>query len=304
MGASTSLPGLMVSFEAALKGQANLSISNSIGSIAAQTFYIAIADIALRKAKLTHKDTVSTSLLQSAVVISLLSLISLAMLAPSLEVWHIHPVTPVIILFIIVGFKFIQDIKSHPIWVPRETAEEEKKDASSEKEGRKSKNEQENKSSIYFKYTVYLALVGTGGWLISYGGSKLLQMSGLSQVVMGATLMAIATSLPELVTAISAVRNGNISLAIGDIVGGNAFDTIMVAIADLVYTEGSIFTGVSMNVKFLVSLAILLTGIVLAGFIRREKKGIKEVGLESAVVILFYMIGIAIVIFAPSAFEG
>ena len=122
LGASTSLPGLIVSFETAMKGQANLAVSNSIGGIAAQTFFIAIADVALRKKKLTHQDTLSASLLQSTVVISLLSLVSLAMLAPELKIWHIHPITPVVILFIIVGFKLIQDIKKSPRWIPKEQA--------------------------------------------------------------------------------------------------------------------------------------------------------------------------------------
>lgn len=306
LGASTSLPGLIVSFETALKGQANLAVSNSIGSIAAQTFFIAIADVALRKAKLARQETLSSSLLQSTVVIALLSLISIAMIAPELKIWHIHPITPVIILFILVGFKFIQDIKEHPVWVPEEIANEGNRRAESEEESGKheEKTVTENKTSIYKTYAFHLILVGTGGWLISYGGGKIMEATKLSQVITGATLMAITSSLPELVTAISAVRNGNISLAIGDIVGGNAFDTIMVAVADLVYTEGSIFKDISTNVTFLVSLVILLTVIMLVGFIRRDKKGFKNVGLESAVVIVFYLTGIAIIIFAQGAFKG
>lgn len=301
LGASTSLPGLIVSFETALQGQANLSVSNSIGGIAAQTFFIALADVALRKKKLTHQDTISASLMQSAVVISLLSLISLAMLAPELEIWYIHPVTPVIILFILVGFKFIQDIRKNPIWIPKGTNSE-NGDKSGGEEYDKEHDGEEKNSTLYWKYAVYLIIVGTGGALISYAGGRILQITNLSQVVIGTTLLAIATSLPELVTAVTAVRNGSIGLAIGDIVGGNAFDTIMVAVADLVYMEGSIFKAVTQNVSFLVSLAILLTGVMLAGFLRRDKKGIKNVGLESAVMIVLYLAGISIIIFARGAF--
>lgn len=96
--------------------------------------------------------------------------------------------------------------------MPKEAANNKKEASDKPRKENNGDSKSESRSSVYLKYVVYLALVGTGGWLISYTGGKILQMSGLSQVVMGATLMAIATSLPELVTA-----------AIGDIVGGNAF---------------------------------------------------------------------------------
>jgi hypothetical protein len=46
-----------------------------------------------------------------------------------------------------------------------------------------------------------------------------------------------------------------------------------------------------------------MTGIMLAGFIRRDKKGFKNIGLESAIIILVYIIGIATIIFARNAFK-
>lgn len=80
------------------------------------------------------------------------------------------------------------------------------------------------------RYAVYLALIGVAGDVISAAAGAIIRQTGLSPVDTGLTLTALATSLPELVTAVASVGREAVSLAIGDIVGGNAFDTIMVAL--------------------------------------------------------------------------
>jgi len=84
---------------------------------------------------------------------------------------------------------------------------------------------------------------------------------------------------------------------VGDILGGNAFDALIVAFSDWAYREGSIFAAASRDQGFLLALASLLTSILLMGLIYRERHGIANIGLESFLVLAFY-VGAFAVLFA------
>ena len=79
---------------------------------------------------------------------------------------------------------------------------------------------------------------------------------------MGLLLTATATSLPELVTSVAAVRRGALTLAVGGIIGGNAFDTLFTAASDIAYREGSIYKQMDDGLLLWVSL-LLLFGLLL-----------------------------------------
>ncbi len=92
----------------------------------------------------------------------------------------------------------------------------------------------------------------------------------------------------KLVTAIAAVRQGALTLAVGGIIGGNSFDILFIAVADVAYREGSIYHSITDHQTFLMALTILLTGLLTMGLLRREKRGIANIGFESFSVLLIY----------------
>lgn len=352
LGASTSLPGLIVSFQTAFEGRANIAVANSLGGIAAQTVFIALADIALRSDTLEHRDTLVASLLQSAVLISLLTLVLIAMLKPDVSVYGIvHPLSLAITVGVVLGFWATQQTRKHPSWRAKraedaregetdgERHRDEKGDGDSSecrdspnrneprsgdkpdddensgsgdgksRTGDESSTESErrrtdSKNHLYVRYLTYVILVGVSGYLISNAAGTIVARTGFSPVVMGLTLTALATSLPELVTAIASVRRGAVALAIGDIVGGNAFDTIMVALADVAYARGSIYRAVTANASFVAAVTILMTGILLTGLIRRDRDGLANIGVESYLILAVYLLGTLSVILQASTLLG
>lgn len=96
-------------------------------------------------------------------------------------------------------------------------------------------------------------------------------------------------------TAVAAVRIGALTLAVSDIMGGNAFDVIFFAVADLAYRDGSLYHAMGSRPTFLILLTILLTSILLMGLIRREKYGIANIGFESFLLFLVYAGGFLII---------
>lgn len=448
LGASTSLPGLVVSLQTAFEGRANLAVANSLGGIAAQTLFIAFADVALRSDTLQHRDTLAASLMQSAVLVSLLTLLLMGMLKPEFALYGaFHPLSLAVIAGVILGFWVIQETRKHPSWRAREAddggrgsggkqrsdgqsgsdgtgnsqsantsgsdagenkqghsagsggnehsarsegSDDESNDPTqtavetrvvtvtdrilsvpfrervytertvesrnddtesrtrhgpegesngksggdSSREGSESRRESDgqakfgqrsnsgrqstsngedgqstsngeddestSKEEAYRRYAIYVVIVGISGFLISSTAGTIISQTGLSSVVMGLTLTAVATSLPELVTAVASVRRGAVGLAIGDIVGGNAFDTIMVALADFAYAEGSIYRAATENIPFIASVALLMTGVLAVGLVRRDQEGLANIGIESYLLIIMYFVGIAVVLFGTA----
>ena len=87
------------------------------------------------------------------------------------------------------------------------------------------------------------------------------------------------------------------TLAVGGIIGGNAFDTIFIAFSDIAYRGGSIYHAISDRQVYLISLTILMTGILLLGLLRREKRGIANIGFESFLVVVLYVGSFALLAF-------
>jgi cation:H+ antiporter len=79
---------------------------------------------------------------------------------------------------------------------------------------------------------------------------------------------------------------------VGDILGGNAFDVLFLSASDVAYRKGSIYAAISATEVFWVALSILLAGTLLVGMLRREKYGFWNIGFESFLVLVFYFLGI------------
>lgn len=88
-----------------------------------------------------------------------------------------------------------------------------------------------------------VVIVGAGIWLPQIGVELARQM-GWSHSFVGTLFIAFATSMPELATTWGAVRIGAIDMALGNLLGSNLFDVLILAIDDVAYLPGSIFANV------------------------------------------------------------
>lgn len=139
-----------------------------------------------------------------------------------------------------------------------------------------------------------MTVLGLSGWTLESAATVIAAGGGLSHTVVGVMLTAISTSIPELVTSIAAVRRGALTLAVGGIVGGNAFDILFIAASDIAYREGSIYHAISAESQFWLALDLLMSGVLIMGLIRREPQGIARIGVESAAILLLYLLGVAV----------
>ena len=291
LGGSTSLPGIVTSITTAADGYAELSISNALGGIAAQTAFLGLADIVYPKANLEHAAASAANLSQGTLLITLLALPLIAIAIPQVTVWHIHPVSFLIPIAYIFGLRLISSARETPMWSPRKTKETFLDEADSEE------NSRSGLTSLWMRFGFYALTIGVAGYVVAESGVAIAESTGISQSVVGGLFTAVSTSLPELVTSIAAVKQGALTLAVGDIIGGNSFDVLFIAFADFAYRQGSIYLGLTQSQSFIIALTILMTGILLLGLLRREKHGIGNIGFESFLILVIYIGGFAMLFF-------
>lgn len=284
LGGITSLSGITTSVTAAIDNHPELAVSNAIGGIAAQTVFLSVADIVYPKTNLEHASASLPNLMEGVLLIMLMALVVVGITTPSFTIVNIHPTSFLLVIVYVWGTRLIAKAKDAPMWKPKQT-----------KETVEDVPEQENLDNLSLKSTliqfILLAVVvAFAGYGISKTGIIIADKSGLSEQFVGSLFTAVATSLPELVVSISAVRQKALTMAVANIIGGNTFDVLFVAFADVGYTEGSILHTSPLKTGFIVSETIMLTAILLLGLLHRQKRGFAGIGWESAAIIVIYIL--------------
>jgi cation:H+ antiporter len=282
LGATTSLPGLITSVSGAAAGDAGFAISNALGGIAAQTTFLAVADLAYRRVNLEHAAASVPNIVQSMTLIILIGVVLAATGSPDVTLWGVHPATAILIAVYAYGLVVARRANERPMWTPRNT--EQTVEDEPDEEGSGSSNRR-----LWTEFGLLALTVGGVGWLVGQSGLALAERTGLSGSLVGGLFTSVITSLPELVTVLAAVRIGAVTLAVADIIGGNTFDVLFVAAADVAYRGGSIYHAADTSAIFMTSLTVLLTATLAAGMLGRERR---HIGFEGIGILGFYGLGV------------
>jgi len=139
------------------------------------------------------------------------------------------------------------------------------------------------------------ALVVAAGTVLSHYGDAIAARTGLGGVWVGAILVAAATSLPELSTDLYAVRQGQRSLAVGDLFGANMTNMLILALLDLSVRHGRVLTRVAINQALVGALAVALTAAAAAGVLAGERLSLGPLGWAPLLIVVGYAAGIRLV---------
>ena len=129
-------------------------------------------------------------------------------------------------------------------------------------------------------------LLTAGGKLTVDGAVDLAQLFGVSEALIGLTIVAIGTSLPELVTALTAVRHGEVNMAVGNVIGSNLFNLLFVLGISSLIQPVPIPAGTGSSLLMMLFLTLLLWPMILTNQRR-------VVRWEGALLLLLYFAHIA-----------
>jgi len=295
LGVSTSISGSILSFYTASQDRPALAVSNAIGGIAAQTAFLVIADFTYKRANLEHSASSLNNLMQATLLMMLLAIPILGFAMPDWTVFAIHPVSLVLVLAYGAGLIVIRRAKAQPMWKPQTTRETQDENKPSTSEPDISESLRKN----IFIFALLALMLGVTGIGLAEVAIEISDRSGLSDTAIGGLLTSITTSLPELITAITAVQRGALNLAVGDIIGGNSFDVLFLAGSDVFFREGSIYHQLDNTHLVLFSTTIIMSGVLLLGLMRRQEGGPANVGFESLTILLIYGVFVAYMLISP-----
>ena len=134
-------------------------------------------------------------------------------------------------------------------------------------------------------------LIFVSGRAMALAADEISRVTVLGGTFVGTFMMAVATSLPELIATITAVRLGALDMAVGNILGANVMNMLIIIVADGFYRQGGILAGVSPTVAVAAVLAMMLTSIVIIGLIYKSQKSYLFLGVDAYGIIFLYLAG-------------
>ena len=210
----TSAPECAVSVTAALKGNNQLAVSNAVGSNIFNLMVVCGA------CALVVPLAVKTSVLRREFPFSIL--VAVLLLAVGMAGMEIGRGDGILLLTVFVVFLY---------WMVRTAIKARSQQESVQKEEQDGMDEDVRDLSA-IRCIIYIigglaAIVLGGDWVVD-GASVIAQSFGMSQNLVGLTVVAFGTSLPELVTSFTAARKNQSDMALGNVIGSNIFNVLLI----------------------------------------------------------------------------
>ncbi|HEY5640445.1 MAG TPA: hypothetical protein VIW01_10365 [Dehalococcoidia bacterium] len=144
-------------------------------------------------------------------------------------------------------------------------------------------------------FALSAAAVGMAGWQLARQGNRISDQTGIGGLWVGAMLIAAATSLPEIITDVSAAAIEEPNLAAGDLFGSSMANMLILAVIDLMHRRQRVLRTVSQGHGLVAMLAVALTVMAAAFIVSDSALSIGHVGLETLVLAAVYLLGTRIV---------
>ncbi len=304
LAVATNLPEIAITYSAAASGKIDVAVSNILGGIAIQTVVLVALDaFGVRERRpLTYQAASLILVIEGAVVLAVLVVVVMGTQLPkNLVVARLTPDVVLIALVWVAGLMLTQRAGGKLPWSNSgEAPDSQPKPRGHSQKARSAEATRNGVSTIRVVLIFGAAAVATlvAGALAEESGTAAADQVGLSGVLFGATVLAAATSLPELSTGLNATKQGDYKLAFGDIFGGNAFLPVLFLLAVVVSGKAVLPNAHAADI-YLTGLAALLTVVYMAGLIFRPAKQHARLGIDSIAVLTLYILGVIGLIVLP-----
>lgn len=268
----TSAPELAVSLISSFNGNNGIAVGNVLGSNLFNTLVV-LGGTAIVAPLLIKKSTIKRDYI-ATLVVTILTCFLIFGLVPKSENM-LSRISGIILLVVCIAYMFIL-VKAA------------KKD---------SVKDEENTSEIKMSKNILLSLIGVvgivfGGNLVVDSATSIAYALGMSEKLVGLTIVAVGTSLPELVTSIVAALKGENDIALGNVLGSNIFNLVLILGASATISPITV-SGV-MLIDFIILIAVTLFIGALIFFNKKEDKRLGR--LEGIILVGIYVAYLAYII--------
>jgi cation:H+ antiporter len=278
LAGATSLPEVLTTVSSLAQGVPNLAAGNLLGSNMFNMFMLAVLDLLHRKDRILRKAALKHALTGS-ITIFLIGLVVFFILADiKVRIGWMGLDSLVLLLAYGVG-----------VWLIRAN-QPQIRSAAPETAPVPPGTPTLRSGLIGFGLSALGLAVVTP--LMVRSSAEIAEISGLGTTFIGTTLVALVTSLPEMVTTIAAIRLGSDDMAIGNLFGSNMFNMMAIGLTDAFYLQGR-FLGVIDPAFLLVGmLGLLMTGLGLIGNLARLERRVFYIELDALALMVVYFAGL------------
>jgi cation:H+ antiporter len=292
----TSLPEIGVTATASIGGDAQLAVNNLFGSIALQVALLAIVDLVIGRDALTAVVPDPMVMLEGTLNVILISFAAGAMVVGDVPFFGVGLWAWGCLFGYIACIWVLSKAQGKRPWLAAHGGEVDRTLIGQQQEREEATGDiGDSLRTLLLKTAAVAAVILVAGFVLARSGDAIAQASGLGQSFVGFVLVAFATSLPELSTALTAARRGLYTMAISDILGTNIINVALLFLVDLLDAAPEpVIDRMGDFAIFGALLAVVLTAIFLAGLAERRDKSILRMGVDSLLVLVAYAGGVAI----------
>lgn len=256
----TTLPEITTTLSAICKVDApNMALGNNFGSILFNLSIIGICDIVFRQGGiLRHIHNYELRPAVCSLALILIAALGLVFTVPvHIGIFSFGLGSLAVILVYIACFKWIHS-KGAPVEILEEA--EEVRTTST--------------FAAALGFIVCSVAIVASGISLAVLGSRLAESAGLSRSFVGTLFLAVATSLPELTVGISSVRRGAFDLMLGNVMGANMLNVLVIALADIFYLNAALNVpgNLGWSQIFAAFCAVISTIVAIAGILRVSRE--------------------------------
>lgn len=273
---ATSLPELTTDSFAVLQGQAGLAVGDLFGSSMINMLLLAVADITLTRIRVLTRVAINQAIVGTLAIILTVIAVAGALTEPGLSFMSIGWAP----LFI--GFSYIAGMRL--IYVNRQgppfTTLVEAKRAEETAPGLR------GAAAGFALATIVILLAAR---FLASSAADLAKQFGLASGFFGIAILALTTSLPEVAVTVASVRSGSYDLAVGNLLGSNVFNMVILIPLDLLYRPGPILGQADQTVLIGAIFAIFLTALTILEVLNRSERRIWYLEPDAVFRILVYL---------------
>ncbi len=275
-----------------------MAVGNVLGGIAIQTVVLVVLDVfgVRGRRPLTYQAASLVLVLEAVLVVAVLAVvIAGSQLPSSLVKFRLAPAAVLITILWVVGLLLLQRAGKFLPWTDSGEAPDNQDRPRGHSRQRSERTAAAKGTSTATAAVVFAAaavVTLAAGVVLERSGDAMARHIGLSGVLFGATVLAAATSLPEVSTGLTSVRNEDYQLAVSDIFGGNAFLPVLFLLGTVLSGKAVLPQAQATDI-YLTALGMLLTLVYAAGLVFRPRRRIARMGVDSLVVLALYLLGVA-----------
>jgi len=278
----TSIPEMATTVTGAMIDAPNIALGNAFGSNLFNVVIIAVLDVLLLGRGPFLLKVRTYHVLSGSVAILLTLLAALGIVIGSPMTWlGISPFSWLILFGYIAGVFILFHAERRQVELEEETAEP------------------MSLQKALLGFSICAIVVIAAGIFLIRASKEISLATGLSASFMGAVLVAIVTSLPELATSIGALRIGAYDMIVGNLFGSNMFNILTIFFADTAFRSGSILArlrGGETDQLIVAICGVLLTVIAMIAIGIRSRRKVFGVGIDSVFLWVAYLMATVLII--------